>query len=516
MKKAIDPRFIEELKEMAGSTNVLIDAEDLYVYSFLGPLGLRRGPRPIALVRLHSEEEALKIMKLCRREGVHVVRRGEAVKDAGEPLIILDLLPPPGVEWLRESFERSRKPSVKLRGVGYTDPMSWLRRAVLSDRLLYRCRDCPRYGDTACSGYCPMAPFYGGVETWSAKGRLLLTRALVRGDLKPTRKLVDSIFTCTTCGLCYAQCVGSEFELYRALEFARQELSKEGLSPEVFRAASQIILEKGRPYLFSTPVERVGWLRDLPDVSIPREAEVLYWVGCTTSYLLTNIAKSTFTVLKNAGIDFMITGEDEGCCGLLLVHGGLWGEAEENAMKIVEKLRATGAKRLVTGCSGCYYAFNKVYPELLGVQMPMEVLHTSQILNHLMGNDSLKLGSLEMRVTWHDPCTLGRHCGVYEPPREVLRSIPGLHFSEMPLNRAYGRCCGGGGGFWGFNRDVAMKISSSYLVEDVSNLGVEAVVTACPTCYLNLSRTARRLRRRVKGFKVDVYDLAEVVGKALH
>jgi Fe-S oxidoreductase len=520
VKKIVDPRFIEKLKEAAGSSSVLTDLEDLFVYSFTGPLGLKRGQQPIAVVRLHFKAEVKGIIELCNREGIKVVRRGEADERAGEgsPVVIIDHLIPPDANSLRENLERTKEAHVKrIRSLEQSTPMSWLSvyEPMLSERLLYRCKMCPRYSGTACSGYCTMSPFYEGIETWSSKGRLLLIKGLLNGELEPTEKLVDSIYTCTTCSACYAQCVGEGPEITRAIEFARNEIAEKGLAPKVFSSLIECVVKEGRPYKLITPIGRARWLKELPGLSLTKEAEVLYWVGCTSSYLCSNIAKSTVNILRKGGVNFTILGDDEGCCGLPLMHIGARREAMKIAAENIEKLRKTGASTLMVGCSGCYYAFKRVYPELLGVRVPMEVLHISHVIERLVKSGSLKLNPLDMRVTWHDPCTLGRHCGVYEPPRSILRSIPGLKFSEMALNREYGRCCGAGGGFSAFNHEIAVKIAESYLLENAAPLKVEAIVTACPNCYTSFRHAARSLRRTTNDFRMDVYDLSEIVEKAL-
>lgn len=511
------PRFIEELKRIAGEPNVLIDPEDLYVYSFQGPLGVRQGSKPNAVVRLHSEEEATKIAKLANNEGVCLIRRG-AVREEKVPQgpIILDLMVLPNVSRLRDMLEKLKKSKIKenlvrVSEVGTSWSLLSFLESRLSGRLTYRCRECPKFTGTACSGYCTVAPFFDGIETWSSKGRLLLIRGLFGGDLKPTKKLVESIFTCTTCGQCYDQCILGDLELDRAIMFARYEIAKKGLSPEVFKEMPTRILERGTP--IRTPLrtrKRTWWLDKLTEKPQWEEAEILYWIGCTTAYRFPNIAIATLNLLREANVHFTMFGEEEGCCGLILVHAGLWDEAKKNALRTVEKLKKIKVKTLITGCAGCYYAFKRVYPEILKVQVPLEVLHLSQFVESLVKNRDLKLRDLEMKVTYQDPCDLGRHCGVYDSPRNILWAIPSVRLVEMPLNKSHARCCGGGGGIWTCNTGLAMKIAYSKLIEEVLPQEVETIVTACPTCYMNLKYTSRLKKDRIK-----VYDLAEIIEKAV-
>jgi len=203
--------------------------------------------------------------------------------------------------------------------------------------------------------------------------------------------------------------------------------------------------------------------------------------------------------------EFGLLGEDEGCCGLILYLMGLWDEARENAVETSIKLRKLGAKKLVTSCAGCYYAFTRVY-STLGVYIPIEIRHTSQVMESLIQRDQLRLGAMEGSFLWHDPCDLGRHCGVYEPPRNVLRAIPDLELRELPLNREHALCCGGGGGLMMYDLDLSERIARSKLIDEVSSLGVDGVVTGCPACMLSLRNAAGST-----GKEIAVYDLSEIV-----
>jgi Fe-S oxidoreductase len=210
-------------------------------------------------------------------------------------------------------------------------------------------------------------------------------------------------------------------------------------------------------------------------------------------------------------MDFTTLGEKEGCCGYLLLAAGLWEKAEENAEQLIKKVEASGVDTLITSCSGCYYTFTKLFPNILNIDTPFDVFHSSQYIRNLLRDGLLDLWNAgDKRVTYHDPCSLGRHSGVYEDPREVLEKIPGLHLAEMQLNRSRARCCGGGGGLWTVNNKVSLQTGIDRLKEDVEPLKVENLVTGCPICQLNLRFATLRSRVPVK-----ILDLAEVVENAL-
>ena len=505
---ALDAEVVEKLRRLVGREKVLTDEEDLYVYSFYGPLGMRRGRRPAVVVRVDSEGEAELVFRALKGRAKVVYVWEEAETGLEGPLAVLEPRKPLSFKDLKEELKAlKRKRSGARPGIAVGN---WL--PALEDRLtnqlLYACRECPSSEAASCRGFCTVAPFLNSGEAWSSRGRLMISRGLFEGELKPSEKAMRILFTCTSCAQCYAQCGLDGVEISRAIVAARRELARRGLVPDVAKKVLRNVLGFGNPY--GLPAEdRVWWMEDLAEPPRGR-AGILYWVGCTTSYRLPEAASSTMEVLSRAGVEFMVMGEDEGCCGLILYLFGFWDEARKNALRVAESLRRAGARTLVTGCAGCYYAFRRVFPEVLGVSLPLKVLHLSQFLEGLLPELVPELHGLSLRVTYHDPCDLGRHCGVYEAPRRLIRAVPGVELVEMELNREHGRCCGGGGGLWALDTELAVKIAKSELVEEVSPLGVDAVVTACPLCYTNL-RYASELGK----VGVKVYDLVELLGSSM-
>ena len=500
---------IDELKKIVGASRVLTDIEDLYVYSFQGPLGACPGPRPDAVVRAHSEEEIHKVIELAESEGIVVIRRDKTASQMMKhPWIMLDLTNPKNISSLRASLQKEKKPAVSAREPSMSN-FSALKMA-LSDQMLHqKCKKCELASGAACSGFCEVAPFFDWNETWSAKGRTLLVKGLLDGDVELTKKLVDVIFTCTTCGQCYSPCTLEQLKIDRCITSARHEIVRRGLLPECFKDLATRIFEQGSPLRMPLRKRaRTWWFNKLNATPKQNGGKVLYWIGCLTAYRFPNIAIATINLLRRGNIDFMTLSNEEGCCGLPLYQAGLWDEAKENAVKTVEKLEGSGSETLVTGCAGCYYNFKKVFPEVLGVEMPLEVLHTSQFIEQMISDCDLSFTELRIRVTYHDPCDLGRHCGVYESPRNVIRSIPEVQLVDMSLNRSHELCCGGGGGLWTFNPDLARSIAYSHLLEEALPLEVEAIITACPMCYMNL-----KYESRLKKNDLQVYDLAEIVEK---
>jgi Fe-S oxidoreductase len=230
-------------------------------------------------------------------------------------------------------------------------------------------------------------------------------------------------------------------------------------------------------------------------------------MGCTPSMKATNIAKTTADVLNKTGIQYNII-DDEPCCGEPLVCLGFMDEAQAIAEDVKKVIEDVNAKTVVTPCSGCNDAFTRLYPEKLGIEFSgIEFLHLSQFLQYKV--EGLKL-SEPMTVTYHDPCTLGRHSGEYEAPRKILDSIEGIGLVEMQRDKQFGGCCGGGGGLPSVDLNASGGIAKKMIERDVLPLGVDALVSSCPMCHLNFKYAAKKNK-----FPLRVYDIFEIVAMCL-
>jgi len=510
---------IRKLTEIVGPARVLTDLEDLYVYSFETLFEEPKYSHFDAVVKAVSEDEIARIAELAAAEGFNVLHRGKNTAIYGPQdakrsgTIILDTISVPETtafdEKLRKKSQHLREYRQKLMDAmrkerSYKGLVSVMA-SLFEDKGILQCGDCE-----VCTGYCTVSPTFSHVETYSAKGKHLLTKGLMKGELTPSRKLADTLFSCTLCGLCYAQCL-PDLHLHDAILEARGRLAEEGLAPESVKAALRNITAYGNPMGVATEL-RTRWMKKLPENLLKKNANVLYWAGCNTTLRsgVRSTANATVRVLDAAGVDVMALGEREGCCGFSLVVGGLFGKAKRNAERVVEAVDAADVGVLVTSCSGCYETFVDLYPNKLGVEMSCQVLHSSQLTERLVKDGELALGNLPMKVSYHDPCGLGRHCGVYEAPRNVLRPIPGLQLVEPDLSRERSRCCGGGGGFWGVNSSASMSLAHLRIEQDIMPLNVEALAVTCPLCYTNFLYTLRRHRVEMK-----VYDVMELVEMAL-
>jgi Fe-S oxidoreductase len=168
---------------------------------------------------------------------------------------------------------------------------------------------------------------------------------------------------------------------------------------------------------------------------------------------------------------------------------------------------------IVTACAGCYKTFKDLYPKHTDRNMP-EVLHLVEYMDRLIQEGKVSFqGSFPRRVVYHDPCDLGRHMSVYEPPRRILQTVPELELLEFPLNRQMAGCCGGGGGLKAFDNPMSEEIGYKR-VQQAKEIGAEVIVSACPSCKRTLQSAAARLRRE-ENIKIQVMDIAEVLVKAM-
>jgi heterodisulfide reductase subunit D len=488
--------LLRRLVERFGTDKVLTEPEDIYVYSHLGAFGVEETEPPIAVMRLDASKT--RSLKSLIGDVAQAVGQGQVdaelsplrtlMVDQREPTSLVDLerglaeVTQSRTELRRQSKESK---SVAIQAASYLQSMDGYR---LGERM------------ADGSGFCVVQRFMGGHETFSSKGRLLLSRGVSRGELGVTPRLVEAMYSCTACGQCYDQHSPGTLEINNAIIKTRNLVAEQGLAPKLCGRLLGNLKEEGNP--MGMPGEdRSLWYAETAEEHRYRGNDVLYWPGCTTSYRLPELVEATAEVLGAAGVDFGVLGDDETCCGLILYLMGFWDEARGNAAEVLETLSAGSPQVLVTSCAGCYYAFKRVYPHL-GVTLPMRVMHSSTLFDALIREGRLPLREMKGDYMWHDPCDLGRHCRIYEPPRRVLRAVPGLRLVEPGLNREHAVCCGAGGGLWSYNERLTEDVARQKVEEAIPR--VDGVVTGCPTCLLNLRVAARETRPGL-----GVYDLSE-------
>jgi Fe-S oxidoreductase len=362
---------------------------------------------------------------------------------------------------------------------------------------------------------CPSISRYN-FHAYSGGGRMGFGIALLDRKVDFSDKLLEVVYNCQMCGACDVSCkYGMDMEVLEPLYEVRNECVKGGHT----RAALDKLIVNLREEGSMEPgvrAKRGDWCKGLDVKEYTKEkAQVIFHAGCLTCFdkELWKTARSALSLLRNAGIDVGIASGKEPCCGGRAYQMGYQPEALKQAKSNQALFKKSGAEILVTGCASCYHAFKVLYDKL-GLKTGLKVLHITEYLSQLIQEGRLKpRESVLSRVTYHDPCHLGRlgepyihwqgkqiekHMlvydpprpfrrgtkGIYEPPREVIRSIPGLKLVEMDRIKEYSWCCGAGGGVKETNPGFA-KWTALERIREAESTGAEALVTACPRCEAN-------------------------------
>jgi len=372
-------------------------------------------------------------------------------------------------------------------------------------------RQCIRCG--FCQAVCPV------YETtfrpaYNARGRMLLLKEVMEGTISPTKELADPFYNCTTCQACTYSCP-ARIKVAEVVEGARKKFYEAGFTPDALLSMRDNILRTGNVYandqkerveIYPSPLKEKAQKGELKS-----KAETLLFMGCLPSYLDLNIVPSLLKSLDAAKVDYTTLAAEEICCGFPLSLMGS-DEFESHAAKLISKIKAVGARELVTPCAGCYKTFRELYPKIGDLQI--DVYHSVQYLDKLTNEGRIKLSRPTAKTaTYQDPCDLGRALGIFEEPRNILKRIPGLKLVEMTQNRSQARCCGGGGGMQAINPELARTMGAQR-VGDALAVGADLIVSGCTACKNNMRKGARLLPKDERN-KLKVMDITEVIANAL-
>ncbi|RJR47495.1 MAG: FAD-binding protein [Desulfobacteraceae bacterium] len=351
-------------------------------------------------------------------------------------------------------------------------------------------------------------------ESRNARGRNALAFYMLNGTIEPSKELSEAFYSCTTCQACTYFCP-ARIKVDEIVEGARKKMYKAGFVPEGILGVRENILKTGNVFA-SAKAERISiYPPSLKEKAqkgeLKPKASTLLFMGCVPSYLDMKMVPSLLKPLDAAGVDYTTLSTEEGCCGFPLFLMGA-SDFEEHAKKTIEKIKATGAKELVTPCAGCYKTFKKIYPKV--ADLGMEVYHSIQYLDKLVKEGKIRLKSDEkVKITYHDPCDIGRAFQIFEEPRNLLKAIPGLEYVDMARNRLQARCCGSGGGVSAFIPETSVQIASER-VRDALAVGAEVIVSGCAACKDNLRKGAKAIPKGERG-KIKVMDITEIIAGAL-
>jgi Fe-S oxidoreductase len=322
----------------------------------------------------------------------------------------------------------------------------------------------------------------------------------------------EDIWLCTTCGRCPQQCPRDVKQIESGVAL-RRIATEYGVFPAPVKAIRTVrgsLVGEGNT-LSEERAKRADWAKGLSVKPFTEGMEILYFPGCYPSYdpRLKKVAVATANILNKAGVDFGILGTKENCCGESIRKTGDEEVFKRLAKENIKAFIDNGVRKILVSSPHCYHTFKNEYPEFM---VHFEVIHISQFLFKLINEGRLKLtGEYGKKVTYHDPCYLGRHNGIYDEPREVLKKIPGLELNEMPDSHVDSLCCGGGGGrVWMETRKG--ERFSDLRIDQAMGVGAEVLATCCPYCITMFEDS--RLTREVTE-KIEVKDITEIIQEVM-
>jgi glycolate oxidase len=351
-------------------------------------------------------------------------------------------------------------------------------------------------------------------ESKNARGRNALAFYLMNGSIDPSAELAEAFYSCTTCQACTYFCPAL-IKVDGIVEGVRKKLYKAGFVPEPVQGVRENILKTGNVYASA----KEGRIDIYPPAlkekvkkgELKAQAETVLFMGCVPSYLDMKMVPSLIKPMDAADVDYTTLSTEESCCGFPLYLMGS-DAFEPRAKSLMERLKATGARELVTPCAGCYKTFQKIYPEI--GDLGLEVYHSIHYLEKLINDGRIKFKrDLGKKVTYHDPCDLGRAFKMFDEPRNILKKIPGLEYVEMARNGLKARCCGGGGGVLANNPEMAVDMAAER-VRDALAVGAEIIVSGCAACKDNLKKGAKAIPKQERG-KIKILDMTEIVAGAM-
>jgi Fe-S oxidoreductase len=352
-----------------------------------------------------------------------------------------------------------------------------------------------------CSGSCP----------WGIVGGEFNIRRMIRMAQLGVEgyESDDVLYGCTTCNKCVLKCPRG-VTIIDVVKAMRAMIAETGAIPGVLKTVTGSVHSKGNPW--SEPTEkRTEWQTGLDVPLFDGSQEYFLFVCCTSAYDIRsrNIAKSMVKVLRAAGVTFGVIGQEESCCSEPIRKIGDEALFQKTVEKNIRLYQEKGVKKIITTSPHCYYTFSKEYPDLGG---EFEVTHYTQLLSRLMEEGRLKLAkTIDKKVTYHDPCYLGRHSDVWDAPRALLSAVTGGGLVEMKRIRKDSLCCGAGGGRLWMETKPEWRFSD-LRIQEACETGAAILATACPYCISMLEDSRKTTN---KDDQIEVKDIAELIAEAL-
>lgn len=359
------------------------------------------------------------------------------------------------------------------------------------DEEVLRCSRCG-----FCRVSCPILEVQGS-ESWNARGRMMLAKALKEGKTSVSKELIDRIYSCTFCKACEVTCP-PKVKVTEIIGNLRVELVKSKADTlEEQKKIVDTILRTGNIY----------GLSDQPSIfkekTGQKETERVIFIGCVAGYKYPKYVENFMQILDLTDLSFKLLSR-EVCCGWALYFLGFRNAFEELAKQNLELFEKNDVKEIFTICPMCYVTFEELYPKFTGKKI--KVKHSTQILAELIHRGKIELiRPINANAIWFDSCHLGRHSNIYEEPRKILKAIPGLKLLDFERSKEFSKCCGGS------IRVPFVQIRNALtnsILHDATSLGAQYLFLSCPTCLYNLYDISPR-------YDIKVCDLTESVAYSM-
>jgi Fe-S oxidoreductase len=333
--------------------------------------------------------------------------------------------------------------------------------------------------------------------------RVHLIELVRRGILDWDKISAETIFHCNLCGLCTEWCASKQ-DIPTIMTTARADVVNLGLAPDnvasVDESLNNLKNAYGKPF-----DERFNDI--LLAVSSINDAEVIYFIGCLSGYDRQEIPNAMIKIFEAAGVKYTVLKGEEWCCGLPAYQLGLRDRAKEMSEHNAKFITTTGIKTIIASCPGCARSLKLEYPKW-GTELKAEVLHHTEFIKKLLDEGRLKLKKqISKKLTYHDPCHLGRDMEIYDAPREILKQVSESEVLEMFATRERALCCGSGGGYKLTNPEQAKNMGSR-ITDEAAFVKADILVSACPLCKESFSKDAGE-----KGLALK--DIAELINELL-
>ena len=371
---------------------------------------------------------------------------------------------------------------------------------VLPAREMSECLGC-----LACLAVCPA--IQGAWEAFVGPMYQVHLAKSAYNPLDDARRVAEAVhyglFNCTQCGACREVCPKEINIPEKAIRQLRSLFLKEGAIPPAVEEVTENIRRQSNPF---GEAAKWAWAKGL---DLPGSGDTVLFAGCLSSLKLGDTLRTAVSLLHKLGIEVAYHAEDEPCCSSPILNLGDEAEFRRNAEDVVRRFQSKGARTIITGCAECYRAFTLDYPKYLpGVAMP-RIKHISQVIaesKDKLGNIRRKMP--EDKITYHDPCRLGRDCGLYEAPREVIGAVKDIEFREMLKAKADSFCCGAGGGVKFINNELSITLGKERIKQAIKT-GSSVIVSSCPWCEQNLKDSIS------DGDDIRIMDIVEFVAENL-